>query len=111
MNKGKYFITPYIVELMTAKVPFLIFYNNPQLLEGDEVQEWIDDQDLFGDGLMNAIYKDPYMIGRHITTRKGSGYVLKDTRVVSDVKIPDEIIKQGYISVVKSFEDAKIEII
>ena len=101
--KGNYIITPYIVELMQNKIPFMVFYDNRQLLEGDEVQNWIDHQSIFGDGILVAAEKTPYMIGHHITDKNGrSGYCIKDTRSIYSLMIPDEIIQKGYDAVMKA---------
>lgn len=101
--KGNYIITPYIVGLMQKKIPFLVFYDNEQLLEGDEVQEWLDNQSIFGDGILAAAERNPYMIAHHVTDRNGrSGYYIKDTRSIYDLTIPDEIIQKGYDAVIKA---------
>lgn len=108
MKGGEYFITPYIVELMQGKVPFMVFYDNHQLLEGDEIEEW-----------NQAHEHEPYyfweparMLGHHITDKHGyTGYVLKDIRCVEDLKIPDEIISKGYAEVLRGCQEAGINVV
>ncbi len=104
MRGGEYFISPYIVGLMQGKIPFMVFYDNHQLLEDDEVEEWNNEN-----GLLDPT---PRMLGHHITDKHGkSGYVLKDNRVLEDVTIPDEIIMRGYHEVIKSAKEAGIYIV
>ena len=108
MSKGKYFMSPYLVELMQNKVPFMVFYDNHQLLEGGEVSDWIEDQAINGDGLLATAEKYPYMIAHHYNGKHGSGYVLKDIRVIYDVCINDSLINQGYEAIMESFDEVEV---
>ncbi len=108
MKGGEYFITPYIVELMQGKVPFMVFYDNHQLLEGDEIEEWnqAHEHELY------YLWKPERMLARHIIDKHGrSGYVLKDNRCIEDLTIPDEIIMGGYAEVLESCKEAGIRIV
>lgn len=40
MNKNMILLTPYMVSLIKNCTPFIVFYNNDQLLEGSEVYEY-----------------------------------------------------------------------
>lgn len=109
MEREKYIITPYIVELMQGRVPFMVFHDNHQLLEGDEVAEWINNASINGDGLLNEAAKTPYMIGRWITDKHGrSGYAIKNTNGSLTLTIPDAVIFQGYEAVKENAKENDI---
>ena len=91
-NREKYILSPYIVELMQGKVPFMVFHDNYQILEGDEVDEWN-----IAHGLTDPT---PRMLGHHITDKHGrEGYVLNNSNGLLTLTIPDEVIRHGYEAV------------
>ena len=106
---GEYIISPYIVELMQGKIPFLVFYDNKQLFEGGEVEEYLDNVSRYGLGLLENAKRNPYMIGHWIEDKnRNTGYFLKDVRSLYSMLIPDEIIEQGYEMVKESVENEQI---
>ena len=106
--REKYIISPYIVELMQNKIPFMIFFDNHQLLEGDEVEEWINNASINGNGLLIEAAKNPYMNGHHVVINGIGGYALKNTNGSMTLTIPDEVIKQGYEAVKKNAKENDI---
>lgn len=101
---GKYYLSKPIVELMQKQVPFMFLYESQTLLVGNECDKWNEKN-----GLMSPI---PRMIGSHHFDKHGrSGYVFKDTRVIEDVTIPDDIIMRGYDDLVREMKSANIELI
>lgn len=99
--REKYILSPYIVELMQGKVPFMVFFDDNLILEGEEIDEWN----------ANHCLSDPTprMLGHHFVSKtKRSGYVLVNANGLYDITIPDEIISQGYEAVKKNAKENDI---
>ena len=102
MNREKYILTPYIVELMQEKIPFMVFHDNYQILEGDEIDAW--------NVLHGLLDPTPRMIGHWIEDKHGrTGYAIKNIHDgFLTLTIPDEIIMEGYESVKENAKENDI---
>lgn len=76
-------ITPYTFDLIKNGSPFMVFTDNLQILEGDEIDEW---------NRINGLTDNtPRVVGHKTTAREGEPiYVIHHVNDISSVIIPME---------------------
>lgn len=79
-------ITPYTYGLIKNEKPFMVFTDNLNVLEGEEIDEW---------NRMNGVLDNtPRVVGHKTTTRRGEPiYVIHHVNDISSIVIPMERCK------------------